>query len=103
MEEADYRFFVTRIKALEAETSALKRVLEQERASFDVYMTNVRSERKARSELDKLNEAKIARLSAQIERLRKQKYWPGLILGGGWGTDGDGLQGVVGLGWKVGF
>lgn len=103
MEEADYRFFITRIEALEAETAALRRVLEQERASFDVYVSNVKAERKARVELDALNAERIARLERQAERMKRRQYWPGLIFGGGWGTDGDGFQGVAGLGWKVGF
>ena len=45
----------------------------------------------------------IARLQKQAERMKRRQYWPGLIFGGGYGTDGDGVQGVVGLGWKVGF
>ena len=103
MEEADYRFFLTRIEALEAETAALKRVLGQERASFDAYVSNVKAERAARVELDRMNAEEIARLQKQAERMKRRQYWPGLIFGGGYGTDGDGVQGVVGLGWKVGF
>lgn len=103
MEEADYRFFITKIETLTAENEALKRVLSDERASFDVYVSNVQAERKARTELDRLNAEKIARLEKQAERMKRRQYWPGLIVGGGYGTDGDGVQGVVGLGWKVGW
>ena len=103
MEEADYRFFITKIETLSAENEALKRVLADERASFDVYAANVQAERKARTELDRLNAEKAARLQKQIEALKRRQYWPGVIIGGGVGTDGDGVQGVIGLGWKVGW
>lgn len=103
MEEADYRFFITKIETLSTENAALRRVLSDERASFDVYAVNVQAERKARTELDALNAEKISRLQKQIETLKRRQYWPGLIIGGGVGTDGDGVQGVIGLGWKVGW
>jgi len=103
MEEADYRFFITRIQELEAEAGALRRTLEQERASFDVYVLGVEAERAAREELAALNEAALAEARAKLEQRRRREWLPGLIFGGGAGTDGDGLQGVVGLGWKVGL
>ena len=103
MEEADYRFFITKIETLTTENKALKRVLSNERASFDVYVSNVQAERKARVELDRLHAEKIAILQKQVEKLKRRQYWPGVIIGGGYGTDGDGVQGVIGLGWKVGL
>ena len=50
MEEADYRFFITRIKALEAENAALTKAIAEERSSFDVYVSNVQEERKLHAE-----------------------------------------------------
>lgn len=102
MEEADYRFFITRIGELQAEADALRRVLEQERASFDVYVSGVQAERAAREALDRMNAGEVARLRKELGRMERRRWWPGLIVGGGYGTDGDGVQGVVGLGWKVG-
>ena len=102
MEEADYRFFITRIGELQAEADALRRVLEQERASFDVYASGVQAERAAREALDRMNAGEVTRLRKELGRMERRRWWPGLIVGGGYGTDGDGVQGVVGLGWKVG-
>lgn len=100
MEEADYRFFITRIATLEAEVSALKDVLSNERASFDVYMADVRQERKLHAEERQLLEK---RLSENLAAIRRRRYIPSLIFGGGIGTEGDGAQAFIGLGWKVGF
>ena len=103
MEEADYRFFITKIETLQTENESLKRVLSDERASFDVYVSNVQAERKARVEVDLMQAERVARLQKQVEDLKRRRYWPGVIIGGGYGTDGDGVQGVIGLGWKVGW
>ena len=100
MEEADYRFFITRITSLEAENTALKKVLEYERASFDVYIASVQQERKLHSEERQLLEK---RLSEKLASVRRQRYIPSLIFGGGVGSEGNGAQAFVGLGWKVGF
>ena len=102
MEEADYRFFITRIEALDAETAGLKQALKRERASFDEYIVNVQKERFARRELDVMREKKIAELEKEAERAKQRRYIPGIILGGGYDFDGDGVNAVVGLGWKVG-
>ena len=93
MEESDYRFFITRIKALEAETSALKEARDKERASFDVYMAEAEKERRASIEL-------ADRLQGKIRSMENGKWLPGVIAGGGPGTDG-GVQGFVGVGWKI--
>ena len=50
MEEADYRFFITRIKTLEAENAALNKSIADERASFDVYVEGVQKERALHAE-----------------------------------------------------
>ena len=100
MEESDYRFFITKIETLQAENATLKDALANERASFDVYMATVQKERKLRSEERKLLEESI---SQKMAALRRQRYIPSLIFGGGVGTDGNGAQAFIGLGWKVGF
>ena len=100
MEEADYRFLITRITTLEAENASLKDVLKSERASFDIYMTAVQRERKLHSEERKLIEEKYSKNLAAINRHR---YIPSLIFGGGVGSEGNGAQAFIGLGWKVGW
>ena len=100
MEEADYRFFITKIETLQAENTALKNALESERASFDVYIAGVRQERKLHSEERQLLEK---RLNEKLSAIRRQRYIPSLIFGGGVGTEGNGAQAFIGLGWKVGF
>ena len=100
MEETDYRFFIARIETLQAENAALKDALNSERASFDVYITAVQQERKLHSEERQLMEK---RLSDTLSAIRRQQYIPSLIFGGGVGTDGDGAQAFIGLGWKVGW
>ena len=105
MEETDYRFFITRIEitrieTLQAENTALKDVLAGERASFDVYIATVQQERKLRSEERKLLEESLSRKMASV---RRQRYIPSLIFGGGVGTEGNGAQAFIGLGWKVGW
>ena len=100
MEEADYRFFITKIETLQAENVALKNALESERASFDVYISAVQQERKLHSEERQLLEK---RLSKKLSAIRRQRYVPSLIFGGGVGTEGNGAQAFIGLGWKVGW
>jgi len=92
--------FITKIETLQAENATLKDALANERASFDVYMATVQKERKLRSEERKLLEESI---SQKMAALRRQRYIPSLIFGGGVGTDGNGAQAFIGLGWKVGF
>lgn len=96
MEEADYRFFITKIETLQAANIALKKALESERASFDVYVSAVQEERRLHSEEREL-------MKKRLISLRRQRYIPSLIFGGGVGTEGNGAQGFIGLGWKVGF
>lgn len=100
MEESDYRFFISRIVALEAETTALKNVLAEERASFDVYVLNVRKEREAHSGRSAAYERRIDELAEDIRSLRRQKILPGILVGGGMNTKGN-LEGFVGVGWKI--
>ena len=100
MEEADYRFFITKIETLQAENAALKDALANERASFDVYMAGVRQERKLHAEERELMEK---RLNEKLAAIRSRHYIPSLIFGGGVGTEGKGAQAFIGLGWKVGF
>lgn len=100
MEEADYRFFITRIKALEAENAALTKAIVEERSSFDVYVSSVRVERTLHAEQSALYEQRIEQLSWRIRRLNRQKALPGLLVGGGMNTKGN-LEGFVGLGWKI--
>ena len=100
MEEANYRFFITKIETLQAENAALKDALANERASLDVYIANVQQERKLHSEERELMEK---RLNEKLSAIRRQRYIPSLIFGGGVGTDGSGAQAFIGLGWKVGF
>lgn len=100
MEEADYRFFITRIKTLEAENAALMKTIAEERASFDVYASSVRAERTLHAEQSALYEQRIEQLSWRIRRLNRQKALPGLLVGGGMSTHGD-LEGFVGIGWKI--
>ena len=59
MEEADYRFFITKIETLQAENAALKDALSNERASFDVYIAAVQQERKLRFEERQLLEKRF--------------------------------------------
>lgn len=100
MEEVDYRFFITRIKALEAENAALTKTITEERSSFDVYVSSVRAERTLHAEQATLYEQRIEQLSWKIRRLNRQKALPGLLVGGGMSTHGD-LEGFVGIGWKI--
>ena len=100
MEEADYRFFITRIKTLEAETAALTKAIAEERSSFDVYVSSVQAERTLHAEQVALHEQRIEQLSWRIRRLNRQKVLPGLLVGGGMSTHGD-LEGFVGIGWKI--
>ncbi|MBQ9565202.1 MAG: hypothetical protein IJU98_06395 [Synergistaceae bacterium] len=100
MEEADYRFFITKIETLQAENVALKNALKAERASFDVYISTVQQERKLRTEERQLLEK---RLNEKLSAIRRQRYVPSLIFGGGVGTEGNGAQAFIGLGWKVGW
>ena len=100
MEEADYRFFITKIETLQAENAALKDALSNERASFDVYIAAVQQERKLRFEERQLLEK---RFNEKMSAIRRQRYIPSLIFGGGVGTEGDGAQAFIGLGWKVGW
>ena len=73
MEEADYRFFITRIKALEAENAALTKAIAEERSSFDVYVSNVQEERKLHAEQTALYERRVDELSEDVRRLKRQK------------------------------
>ena len=100
MEEADYRFFITRIKALEAENAALTKAIAEERSSFDVYASSVQEERKLRAEQAALYERRVDELSEDVRRLKRQKALPGILVGGGMNTKGN-LEGFVGLGWKI--
>jgi len=100
MEEADYRFFITRIKALEAENAALTKAIAEERSSFDVYVSNVQEERKLHAEQTALYERRVDELSEDVRRLKRQKALPGILVGGGMNTKGN-LEGFVGLGWKI--
>ena len=100
MEEADYRFFITRIKALEAENAALTKAIAEERSSFDVYASSVQEERKLRAEQAALYERRVDELSEDVRRLKRQKALPGVLVGGGMNTKGN-LEGFVGLGWKI--
>lgn len=100
MEEADYRFFITRIKALEAENAALNKAITEERSSFDVYVSNVQEERKLHAEQTALYERRVDELSEDVWRLKRRNALPGLLVGGGMNTKGN-LEGFIGLGWKV--
>lgn len=93
MEEQEYRFFITRIRELEAENTSLREVLIRERASHDAYVVSVDRERAAWGELR-------AALMRKIARYENRVWIPGVILGGGATTRGE-LEGVVGLGWKI--
>ena len=100
MEESDYRFFITRIKTLEAENAALNKSIADERASFDVYVEGVRKERTLHAKQTALYERRVNELSEDVWRLKRQKALPGLLVGGGMNTKGN-LEGFIGLGWKV--
>lgn len=100
MEEADYRFFITRIKALEAENAALNKSIADERASFDVYVEGVRKERALHAEQTAIYERRMDELADDVWRLKRRNALPGLLVGGGMNTKGN-LEGFIGLGWKV--
>lgn len=93
MEEADYRLLITEIQTLKAEAAALREVVEKERAGQNEYIVRVSLERQAK-------EALIGAQKDRIDRLTRQKWYPGIIAGVGGTWEGE-VQGVVGLGWKI--
>lgn len=93
MEEADYRLLITEIQTLKAETAALRAVVEKERAGQNEYMVRVSLERQAK-------EALFEAQKDRIDRLTRQKWYPGIIAGVGGTWKGE-VQGVVGIGWKI--
>lgn len=102
MHPDEYRFFITRIKTLEAEAASLKEMLVREREAFDELATKamalevaVEAEREAWG-------IRIRELEGTIKSNRASQWCPGVILGGGPST-GGGIQGVIGLGWKIGI
>jgi hypothetical protein len=99
MHADEYRFFITRIKTLEAENNSLHRVLKLERASFDEVIDAVKAANQARLEEREAAEARIETLEAWIKRYKAARWIPGVIGGGGVTTGGD-FEGFVGLGWK---
>lgn len=93
MEEADYRLLITEIQTLKAENSSLKAVVDAERAGQNEYMVRVSLERQT-------HEALVGAQKDRIDRLTRQKWYPGIIAGVGGTWEGE-VQGVVGLGWKI--
>lgn len=100
MEESDYRFFISRILAFEAENTTLKKILLEERASFDAYVAGVRRERETQRARMELFTRRIAELTERLRRLNRQKALPGILVGGGMNTGGN-LEAFIGFGWKI--
>jgi hypothetical protein len=96
----EYRFFITRVKMLEAETESLNRVLKLERASFDEVANAVRVADAARLKEREAFADRIAALEALVRRYKSSQWILGVI-GGGGVTAGGELEGFVGLGWKL--
>jgi hypothetical protein len=82
----EYRFFITRLVELEAESAGLRKTLDSERASFDELASAMKA----------ANQARLAERRA----VSRRRWAPGLILGGGL-TSGGKAEGVIGVGWKL--
>ena len=100
MHADEYRFFITRISELETETASLRRILENERAFFDVLTKEISKADVERLEERAAAEAYVNDLLARIKNLERRQWLPGIIGGGGPSRDG-GVQAVIGLGWKI--
>ena len=100
MHADEYRWFITRIKTLEAQETSLRKVIQIERASFDELAWHVTSADKARKAERLAADSRIKELEAQVRAYGRKKWIPGVVAGGG-PTTGGGVQGFVGLGWKV--
>jgi hypothetical protein len=100
MHESEYRFFITRIRELETEAEGLKRTLRFERASFDEVADAAKEVEKAYLEERESARKVIAELEAKNRRHERKRYIPGIIGGAGAGT-GGGVQGLIGVGWKI--
>jgi chromosome segregation ATPase len=103
----EYQWYITRIKTLDTEVASLKDVLKRERASFDEVADTAEKADKARQEEREAAKARIRELEASVaalektvKRYRDARWIPGVIGGGGVGTNGD-AEGFVGLGWKI--
>ena len=94
MQLDDYRFFITRVVALEAETKDLRRALAVERASFDELI-------QASKQADRARLAERAAYERRVKAMSRRKWLPGVIGGVAPSRGGSGVQGVIGLGWKV--
>jgi cob(I)alamin adenosyltransferase len=99
MHADEYRFFITHIQTLAAENTVLKRVLSEERASFDVFVTGAEAAMFARLEERKAADKAIKELEDRISALQRRKRLPGVI--GGAGVRHGGVEAVIGLGWKI--
>jgi hypothetical protein len=95
----EYRFFITRIKTLEAENKSLHRVLSLERASFDEVIEAAKAANNARIEEREASEERIKTLETQVRQYKAIQWIPGVIGGGGVTTGGK-VEGFVGIGWK---
>jgi hypothetical protein len=96
----EYRFFIMRIKTLEAGNEALKQVLQAERASSDEVIDAMKAANDVRLKEREASEARIATLEAWIKRYKTAQWIPGIISGGGISTGGD-IEGFIGIGWKI--
>ena len=96
----EYRFFITRIRALEAETASLKRVLADERESVGELIKLLNDADDARLDERLASDARIRELEEQVRTYERKKWAPGIVAGGG--ATGDGrMNGFLGLGWKI--
>jgi hypothetical protein len=100
MHVEEYRFFITRIKTLEAENESLHHVLKLERASFDEVTDAAKAANEARLEEREAADSQIKKLETWIKHYKAAQWQPGVIGGGGVTTGGD-VEGFVGVGWKM--
>lgn len=97
----EYRWYITRIKTLEAENTSLNKILIMERVSFDELAQEVASADQARQKERSAATSRIKELEAQVRAYNDKKWIPGVVAGGGSTTSGSNVQGFIGLGWKV--
>jgi len=86
---------------LEAENEGLKEVLARERDQLEQLIAIIDNADEARLEERAASDARIQSLQEQIRAHQRKQWIPGVIFGGGIGTDASRAEAVIGLGWKI--
>jgi hypothetical protein len=106
MTEQDYRGLIVLLEGSKAENSSLRKIISEERASFDVILNDIKTLEQARLAEREAAEARIKALEELLktqEKLVKHykaaRWIPGLI--GGVKPDDGGAELFIGAGWKL--